>query len=85
MQLPVGSMYIRYDQKVLLFKHGKFIKILKPGFFWNWQGYELECHSVFEELHTAGDPAELLAAESLRAQTQTFTVSAGHIALYFED
>ena len=85
MQLPVGSMYIRYDQKVLLFKHGKFIKILKPGFFWNWQGYELECHLVFEELHTAGDPAELLADESLRAQTQTVTVSAGHIALYFED
>ena len=79
-------MYIiRYDQKVLLFKHGKFIKILKPGFFWNWQGYELECHSVFEELHTAGDPAELLADEVFRTQTETVTVNAGHIALYFED
>ena len=85
MQLPVGSMYIRYDQKVLLFKHGKFIKILKPGLFLNWQGYTLACHSVFEELHTAGDPAELLADEAFRNQTETVTVSAGHIALYFED
>ena len=78
-------MYIRYDQKVLLFKHGKFIKILKPGLFLNWQGYTFECHSVFEELHTAGDPAELLADEAFRNQTETVTVSAGHIALYFED
>ena len=79
------SMYIRFDQKVLLFKHGKFIKILKPGFFLNWKSYTLEYHSVFEELHTAGDPAELLADEAFRNQTETITVSAGHIALYFED
>jgi len=78
-------MYIRFDQKVLLFKHGKFIKILKPGFFLNWKSYTLEYHSVFEELHTAGDPAELLADETFRNQTETVTVSAGHIALYFED
>lgn len=85
MQLPVGSMYIRFDQKVLLFKHGKFIKILKPGFFVNWKGYTLEAYSAFEELHTAGDPAELLSDESFRNQTETVTVEAGCIALYFED
>ncbi|MGP1459118.1 MAG: slipin family protein [Treponema sp.] len=51
----------------------------------NWRKFTLETHPLFEELCTAGEPAELLADEQFRQQTESVTVDAESLALYFED
>ncbi|MGF7109169.1 slipin family protein [Treponema pedis] len=78
-------MRIQYDERALLFKHGKFIKLLGPCFFLNLKNYKIEKHSVYEELCTNADKTTLLLNKDFTEQVEFVELQDNNIALYFDD